>query len=108
MSAVHSDVGFVGRPGGGSECGCQNACRGGARVFRSVWDLLCQQLFETMPVGMNAADQLPDITVWTEGVALEDDTYPYTFTVVTDGESSPKPSDVVLYKGKYYVIGEVE
>lgn len=108
MSAVHSDLGFVGRPGGGNGCGCHSDCRGGAMVFRSVWDRLCQQLFGEIPPGMNAAAQLPDITVWTEGVSLVDDTYPYTFNVATDGETSPKPSDVVLYKGKYYVIGEVE
>ena len=77
-------------------------------VFRSVWDRLCQQLFDATPPGMDSEEQLPDIEIWKDGVVLVDDTYPYTFKVTSDGESSPKPSDVVLYKGKYYVIGEVE
>ena len=109
MSAVHSDLAFVGRPGGAHGCGCKDDCRGGAIVFRSVWDRLCQQLFGHMPVGMDSEDQLPDIEIWKDGVVMTKDTYPYSFTVMTEsGEVIPKPADVVLYKGKYYVIGAVD
>lgn len=107
MSAVHSDVAFVGRPGGAHDCGCCNPCRGGAMVFRSVWDRLCQQLFGALPTGMNAEDQLPDIQIWKDGVVMTKDTYPYSFRV-TSSDGTPKPGDVVLYKGMYYVIGEVD
>lgn len=108
MSAVHSDIAFVGRPGGAG-CGCHNDCRGGAMVFRSVWDRLCQQLFGAIPQGMNTDDILPDITIWQYGVAEQgDENGIFTFTITTSGEETPKASDVILYKGKYYVIGEVE
>ena len=108
MSAVHSDLAFVGRPGGNPGCGC-NPCQGGTVVFRSVWDRLCQQLFGAIPIGMDSEDQLPDIEIWKDGVVMTKDTYPYSFRVMTEsGEEIPKPADVVLYKGKYYVIGEVD
>ena len=78
-------------------------------VFRSVWDRLCQQLVGHMPVDMDSEDQLPDIEIWKDGVVMTKDTYPYSFLVMTeDGEVIPKPADVVLYKGKYYVIGAVD
>ena len=78
-------------------------------VFRSVWDRLCQQLFGATPPGMDSEDQLPDINIWKDGVVLVKDTYPYSFRVMTEsGEVIPKPADVILYKGKYYVIGEVD
>ena len=78
-------------------------------VFRSVWDRLCQQLFGHMPIGMNSEEQLPDIEIWKDGVVMTKDTYPYSFLVMAeDGEVIPKPADVVLYKGKYYVIGAVD
>ena len=108
--AVHTGLAFVGRPGGGNGgCGCNSDCMGGARVFRSVWDRLCQQLFGHLPIGMNSDEQLPDINIWKDGVVMTKDTYPYSFRVMTEsGEEIPKPADVVLYKGKYYVIGEVD
>lgn len=96
--AVCTDLQFV-EPGG--------CCRS-RMVFRSAWDRLCQQLFGALPPGMDAEGQLPDIHIWTEGVTLVDDSYPYTFRVLTPSGSSPKPYDVVLYKGKYYVIGAVD
>lgn len=113
MSAVHSDLAFVSRPGNGPGCGCipgcNPGCQGSAMVFRSVWDRLCQQLFGAIPPGMNSEDQLPDIEIWKDGVVMTKDTYPYSFSVMTEsGEVTPKPNDVVLYKGKYYVIGAVD
>lgn len=106
MSAVHSDLAFVGNPGG---CGCKPGCQGGGMVFRSVWDRLVQQLFGATPPGMDNEDQLPDIDIWKDGVVMTKDTYPYAFSVMTsDGEALPKPGDVILYKNKYYVIGAVD
>ena len=106
MPAVHSDIAFVGRPGGNPGCGC-NPCQGGAMVFRSVWDRLCQQLFGAIPIGMNSEDQLPSIEIWKDGVVMTKDTYPYSFRV-TSADGTPKPGDVVYYKGMYYIIGEVD
>ena len=108
MSSVHSDLAFVSYPNMGNGCGCNCDCKGTPMVFRSVWDRLCQQMFGAIPQGMDAEDQLPDIKIWQDGVVLEDDTYPYTFSVTTGAGESPKPQDVILYKGKYYVIGKVE
>lgn len=77
-------------------------------VFRSVWDRLVQQLFGATPLGIDSEDQLPDIRIWKDGVTLVDDSYPYTFRVMTPTGEQPRPQDVVLYKGKYFVIGAVD
>jgi len=108
MKAINSDLVFVGN---GVSKGC--CCGGGGAgdqlvVFRSVWDRLCRQLFGAIPPGMDTDDQLPDVDIWKDGVAMVDDSYPYTFTVASDGEEIPKKADVIEYKGKYYVIGAVE
>ena len=77
--------------------------------YRSVWDRLCQQLFGSIPPGMDTEDILPDINIWKDGVTMQqDENGVYTFTVTTSGNTAPKPDDVVLYKGKYYIIGAVE
>lgn len=81
----------------------KSCCQGG--TFKSVWDRLCEQLFGTMPKGMNGEEQLPDIDIWKEGVALLDDSDPYSFTVY--GEETPKTGDIIEYKGKFYIIGTV-
>ena len=108
MKAINSDLVFVGN-GVSNGCCCGD---GGAVdqlvVFRSVWDRLCRQLFGAIPPGMDTDDQLPDIDIWKDGVALVDDSYPFTFVVASDGEETPKKADVIEYKGKYYVIGAVE
>lgn len=106
MKATHSSLVFVDRDGA-IPCPCK--CPGGSQeVFRTVWDRLCRQLFEAMPVGMDPGDQLPDIDIWKDGVFLVDDSYPYTFIVASDGENVPKRNDVIEYKGKFYVIGGVQ
>lgn len=102
MNATKSDLLFVGRHGGPCKCTCT------PEVFRSVWDRLCRQLFGAMPPDMASEDQMPDVDLWKDGIAMVDDSYPYTFVVATDGESAPKHADVIEYKGKYYVIGEVQ
>lgn len=94
MSAILSDICYV-KPG----------CTPG--YFRSVWDRLCEQLFGSIPIGMDASSQLPNIEIWKDGV-VPDSTNPQKFTVVTDNTEAPKASDVILYKGKYYIIGAVE
>ena len=96
--AVCSDIQYV-EPGG--------CCRS-RMVFRSVWDRLCQQLFGAIPPGMDTEDILPDITIWQEGVILqEEEGGEFSFTVTTSEGEAPKPQDVILYKGKYYIVGEV-
>ena len=77
--------------------------------FRSVWDRLCQQLFGAIPPGTDSENILPDVEIWTNGVALvEEDNGSYSFAVTSAGDVAPKPYDIVLYKGKYYIIGAVE
>ena len=96
--AVCTDIQYV-EPGG--------CCRS-RMVFRSVWDRLCQQLFGAIPPGMDTEDILPDITIWQEGVILqEEEGGVFSFTVTTSGEEAPKAQDVILYKGIYYIIGQV-
>lgn len=97
--AVCTDIQYV-EPGG--------CCRS-RMVFRSVWDRLCQQLFGAIPPGMDTEDILPDVTIWEEGIVLqEEEGGESTFTVTTSSDEPPKPQDVILYKGKYYIVGEVE
>lgn len=108
MSAIHSDLTFVVRVGNMGGCGCAPVCPGAVHVFRSVWNRLVQQLFGQIPVGMNAEEQLPNIRIWRDEVVMVDDSYPYKFKVLSDEGDSPAPCDVVLYKGKYYVIGKVD
>jgi len=97
--AVCTDMQYV-EPGG--------CCRS-RMVFRSVWDRLCQQLFGAIPPGMDTEDILPDITIWQEGIILQDEeSGEFSFTVTTSSEEPPKAQDVILYKGKYYIVGEVE
>lgn len=93
--AINTEVAFV--------SGC---CPPG--IYRSLWERLCEQLFGAVPMGMDTDGVLPDIEVWKDGVALTDDSDGYTFTVVTDGGTAPSAGDVILYKGKYYVIGAVD
>lgn len=107
--AVHSDLSFVQYPNHGNGCCCNgNACVNGVMIYRSVWDRLVQQLFGATPPDIDSEDQLPDIKIWKDGVELVDDSNPYTFHVTTPDGEQPRPYDVVLYKGKYYVIGAVD
>lgn len=97
--AVCTDIQYV-EPGG--------CCRS-RMVFRSVWDRLCQQLFGAIPPGMDTEDILPDITIWQEGVILqEEEGGEFSFTVTTSSEEPPKAQDVILYKGIFYIVGEVD
>ena len=108
MSAVHSDLLFVQNGNGGQGCGC--GCNGGGQVtvFRTVWDRLCQQLFGAIPPGMDSVDQLPDVEIWSNGVALRsEENGVYSFSVTASGDTAPKAGDVIQYKGKFYVIGNV-
>ena len=109
MTAVHSGLAFVGDADGNvNGYGCECGCQGSQMIFRSVWDRLIQQLFKATPLGMDSEDQLPSITIWEDGVELVSDAYPYSFHVTSESGNTPKPNDVILYKGRYYVIGEVD
>lgn len=102
MPAIQSGLSFVEStfPDG---CGCGTP----KAVFRSVWDRLVKQLFGAIPPGMTPQEQIPDIGIWDGGVVLMNDTVPYTFSVLSDGEERPKQGDIIVYKGQYYVIGVV-
>ena len=106
MNATNTGLVFVDHDGHKMPCGC--GCYGPTAVYRTVWDRLCQQLFGAMPPGIDSGDQLPDIEIWKDGVALTDDSYPFTFTVTSYDDSVPKKDDVIEYKGRYYIIGEVQ
>jgi len=106
MIAVNTGITYVGSTGQATGCSCP--CPGSVEVFRSVWDRLCQQLFGATPPSIDTEDVLPDIDIWKGGVVMVDDgNYPYTFVVMCEGSDTPKPSDVIQYKGKFYIIGEV-
>jgi len=106
MDAINSGLVYVEYNGRTSGFSCTCPCS--AEVFRSVWDRLCRQLFEIAPPSMDTEDVLPDIDIWKGGVVMVDDGhYPYTFEVMCEEGDTPKPSDVIQYKDKYYIIGEV-
>ena len=84
----------------------QRCCTPG--IFRSVWDRLAAQLFGKMPVDINGEAQIPNVDIWKDGVFRLTDTDPYSFTLVSEDGETPHPGDIILYKGQYYVIGEVE
>lgn len=95
MGAINVDLAFV-----------KKQCPPG--IYKSVWDRLVEQIFGAMPVGMNGELQIPNVDIWSNGVSLVSSEDPYSFTVMTDETYTPKPGDVVLYKGVYYIIGNVE
>lgn len=95
MKAVCSDLAYV-----------KSCCPPG--VYKSVWDRLCEQLFGLMPAGMNGEEEIPEIDVWKNGVALVSDADPFSFTITTDDDETPKTGDIVEYKGQFYIIGEVD
>lgn len=96
MKAVSSDIDYV-----------KSCCP--PNVYRSVWDRLVKEIFGPMPIGMNGELQIPNIDVWEDGVERLNDSEPYSFTVTTEeGEDAPLPGDAILYKGVYYIIGEVD
>lgn len=92
--AVKSDLAYV-----------KSCCPRG--VYKSVWDRLCEQLFGAIPIGMNAEENLPNIDIWRNSVSLLSDTEPYSFTIVSEDTDTPKPGDIIEYKGRYFIIGEV-
>ena len=77
-------------------------------VYHSAWELLNARLFDAMPAGLLAQNNLPDVETWKDGIVPDNDTEPYSFTIITSEEDGPKKDDVILYKGKYYIIGAVD
>lgn len=76
-------------------------------VYHSVWELLNARLFDAMPPGLLRENNLPNVDIWDDGIVRINDTEPYTFTIVTGESDAPKKDDIILYKGKYYIIGAV-
>lgn len=120
MEAIDTNLVFVGDGGSGCECCCpppvilpvedvdECDCCCPQQVYHSVWDRLCRQLFDAMPQEITSEDQLPNVDIWMDGIALADGPYPYTFIVASDGTNVPKPADIIKYRGAYYIIGTVE
>ena len=109
MSATCSVLDVVGlAEWNGGVCRCTPA------VYHSDADLLCRKLFGEIPVGINAECQLPDVEIFKDGVSTEDEIkidgelHEYTFTIETESGREPRKSDVVMYDGRFYVIGKVE
>lgn len=95
MKAVDTGLDFVTQP----SCCCPSG------IYQTVWDRLLQQMFGRIPPGMDTETILPSIRIWKDFVQKIDDT---TFSVLDDGVNVPQPADVILYKGQYYIIGEVD
>lgn len=110
MKAVSSEI----TPVEPDEYGRPCKCNCGQAVFVSDLDRLCKLLFGALPLGVKSEHQIPNIEIWNDGVEMEggyrmDDDNPYTFTIEEDGEDpNPKKADVIYYKGRFYVIGDVK
>ena len=102
MGAVFSDCGVIGI-GGDDHCCCRPA------VYRSDKDRICGKLFGPYPPGTDSEYILPDIRVWKDGVEMVDydGRNSYSFTIEEEEPGDPKRTDIILYKGTFYVIGEV-
>lgn len=109
MKAVSSDV----SPVVPDEYGNPHECRCGDTVLNTDLDRLVRLLFGALPMGMTPESQIPNIEIWKEGVEMDggdrmDDEHPYTFTIEEDeSEPNPKKADFILYKGRFYAIGDV-
>lgn len=97
--AVDTELSFVGRSG----CGCPY-------VYRSLWDILCNQLFTQAPPFYPDEEQLFDeVRIWYEGdITMTVTTSPYTFTIEIETDNPPKAADIIYFGKKYYIIGAVE
>ena len=108
MWGVESDVTAV-EP---VETGCVHKCA--PPVYRSPMAILCRALFGAIPPGIISENQIPNVDIWKDGVTLDGITAvgnkleEFSFTIEEDNDSDPKPSDVIFYNGRFYVIGEVK
>jgi len=93
MSAISTDLLFV-----------KQGCPPG--IYRSFWDLLCEQLFAQSTLGLYTEGVFPDVVIWNEGVELMDSTAP-SFKITTSAERTPRVSDIIFFKRKFYIIGAV-
>ena len=80
-------------------------------LYKSLWDLLCNQLFGPTPVVIDTSSTFPDIQIWWHQgtITMTETERPYTFTIEFESAPTrtPEGSDVILYEGKYYVIRAV-
>ena len=78
-------------------------------LYKSLWDLLCNQLFGPTPVVIDTSATFPDITIWWHQgeITMTQTERPYVFTIEFESAPSvsPRSSDVLFYQGKFYVIG---
>lgn len=99
MKAVNSELSYV------QTCSCNCPF-----VYRTMWDILCNQLFMQLPPpGIDEDDTFQEVKIWNEGViTMTKTTAPYTFTIEIETDTPPKASDVILFgKRNFYIIGEV-
>ena len=89
----------------------KKCCESKQGCFRTDETRLCDSLFKPIPPGLDPEDQIPSIRIWKDGVEMEsafdDGKNEFTFTIEEEKEGDPKRPDVILYQGKFYVIGEV-
>ena len=109
--AVNEQLAFV-NPGFSPCAPCQPPCAPPCppSVYRSLWELLCQQLFGFIPPGMDPEDHFPSVKIWTCGIEkVSEDNGVFSFTIEAPEEvDRPKAGDVLFYKGVTYIIGDVD
>jgi len=88
---------------GRSGCGCPY-------VYRSLWDILCNQLFtQASPFYPDEEQLFDEVRVWYEGdITMTVPTSPYTFTIEIETDNPPKAADIIYFGKKYYIVGAVE
>ena len=97
MKAIETDIAYV------QTCTCP------CTTFHTYWELLCNQLFVQTAPEISEEETFDEVRVWHDAdIAMTVTTSPYTFTITIEvGETAPQASDVLLYAGKYYIVGAV-
>ena len=104
MNSVEAGITYTGFCGHGP-CPC---CCG--TVPRTLWSLLCNQLFDlvTNPM-MGPEGTFDEVQIWSEGeITMTVTSSPYTFVMVLPDEAVPKASDIIYYGRRFFIIGAVE
>lgn len=98
MKAVNSELSYV------QTCSCNCPF-----VYRTMWDILCNQLFMQLPPpGIDEDNTFQEVKILNEGViTMTKTTAPYTFTIEIETDTPPKASDVIYFGKQFYIIGAV-
>ena len=104
MNSVEAGITYTGFCGHGPyPCCC-------GTVPRTLWSLLCNQLFDlvTNPM-MGPEGTFDEVQIWSEGeITMTVTSSPYTFVMVLPDEAVPKASDIIYYGRRFFIIGAVE